>query len=342
MEKSISFILAFFLTGSIGLYLLYNRGLIYSLSTVSWTMALFIVLVVLASLIISFGYLSISKLQPWDKGHVTRSVLIVFLIGGSITLFSYLLEFLMTQVVEEDSTFPDNTMTLKGGIVGLIVSLALTWIDYSWFAFARFSKETIQGMRDTRKKEELQFTLLRSQLTPHFLFNTLNSASLLISTQPEKVEEFIRKLAFNFSNLMQHGIQPLNTLAREIEIIDNYMHLMQVRYGDKVILEKKIKPEFNTQLLPALGIQLLVENALKHNVASLENPVKIIITADHEKIAVANTITQKPLNVKSNGVGLQNLKERYDYHGHSSPTIYQSEGFFFVCLPYIKQKTTKA
>lgn len=342
MEKTIAFILALLLTSSLGLYLLYNRGLIYAIGTVSWTMAVLIALVILISLILSFGYLSISKIQPWDKGHITRSFLIVLLIVGAITAFSYLLEQLISQGLKGVPTLSDGTMTLKGGVVGLIVSLALVWIDYSWFAFARYSKETIQGMRDARKKEELQFKLLRSQLTPHFLFNSLNSASLLISTQPEKVEEFIRKLAFNFSNLIEHGIQPLNTLAREIEIIDNYMHLMQVRFGDKVILEKKIKPEFNPQLLPALGIQLLVENALKHNVASIEKPVKIIITADHEKVAVANNITEKPLNIKSNGVGLQNLKERYQYHGNSTPTIYQSEGFFFVCLPYVKQKNATA
>ncbi len=234
----------------------------------------------------------------------------------------------------------NGSLAVKGGIISLILSLLIIWIDYSWFAFARYSSETIHKMRENRNKKELQFKLLRSQLTPHFLFNSLNTASHLVSKQPEQAEEFIRKLAFNFTNLLRNGIQPLNTLEREMEIIDNYMHLMKVRYGEKVILEKRIKQGVSANFLPALGIQLLVENALKHNVASLECPVRIIITADDEQVVVANTLTQKPSNSDSMGIGLQNLRERYLHYGSAVPTIDHSKDFYGVRLPYVSQNTT--
>ena len=73
----------------------------------------------------------------------------------------------------------------------------------------------------------------------------------------------------------------------------------------------------------------------------MARPVKIIITADHEQVAVANSITEKPQSVESTGVGLKNLKERYQYHGNSAPSIYQSEGFYYVCLPYVIQNPAK-
>lgn len=340
MEKTISFLLALVLTTSLTLYLLYNGGLLNWLGPVSWTQGSLLLMCIATSLVLSMGYLFIAKLQPWDKGHVARSIFITALIWGSLTLYSYLLERMFENGLGQGLDYISGDLTIKGSVVALILSLILVWIDFSWFSFARFSKETIQAMRDSRRKEELQFKLLRSQLTPHFLFNSLNSASNLITHQPQKAEKFIRKLAFNFSNLIRNGIQPLNTLEREIEIIDNYMHLMQVRYGEKVLLEKRIKPELTTRLIPALGLQLLVENALKHNVASLNRPVKIIITADHEQIAVANSITQKPQSVESTGVGIKNLMERYQYHGKLVPAIYQSEGFYYVCLPYIPQTTS--
>ncbi|MCE7055692.1 histidine kinase [Algoriphagus sp. AGSA1] len=341
MEKTISFFLAIVLTCSLTLYLLYNGELLTWQGTISHKQWILLFMIIPVGLALSMGYLFIVRLQPWDKGHVMRSGFIILLIWGTLTSYSYLLEGMAQKAMGNVQDYASGDITLKGSVVAFIVSLIIVWIDYSWFSFARFSKETIQAMRVSRNKQELQFKLLRSQLTPHFLFNSLNSASNLITHQPQKAEEFIRKLAFNFTNLIKNGIQPLNTLEQEIEIIDNYMHLMQVRYGEKVVLEKRIKPEFVSKQIPALGIQLLVENALKHNVASLDNPVKIIITADQGQVVVANSITKKPLSVQSTGVGLNNLKERYLYHGNSAPSIYQLEGLYCVCLPYITQNTAK-
>src|SRR5690606_15927115 len=209
----------------------------------------------------------------------------------------------------------------------MVLRLLLIWSDYSWFAFAGYSKETIHRLRATRGKQELQFNRLRSQLTAHVLDNALNTAPPVVAVYPDQAEEFIRKLAFNCTKLNRNGIQPLNTHAREMEIVDNYMHLMEVRYGDKVVLEKRIKAGTEGHFLPALAIQLLVENALKHNVASLDSPLKIMVTADQMQVVVTNTVTHKPENIESTGIGLQNLRERYLHYGRSTPSISNTGGF---------------
>lgn len=338
-EKLLPFLLAVLLSGCLALYLFYHVGLISWMSQASlFQWAMLALTTLFAGLLISQGYRFIIQVLPWDKGHALRSIALLVILAGVLTSYALVLDLMVEDWLvgfDDISAALSGSLTVKGALVSLIISLLIIWIDYSWFAFARYSKETIHRLRSARNKKELQFNLLRSQLTPHFLFNSLNTASHLVSIHPEQAEEFIRKLAFNFTNLLRNGIQPLNTLARELEITDNYMHLMKVRYGEKVILEKRIKVGTESNLLPALGLQLLVENALKHNVASLESPVKIIITADLGQVAVTNSLTHSPENVQSSGIGLKNLRERYLHYGRLTPSVSLTGGFYEVRLPYI-------
>lgn len=343
-EKLLFFLLATALTACLTAYLFYHVGLISWLSELSpkqWGMLA--LMSGLAGLVLSQGYLFVVRVCPWEQGHLTRSVVLLSLLTGTLAAFSYFLDGRVKGWLlgfDEVAASLSGSLLVKGSLVGMILSLLVIWIDYSWFAFARYSKQTIQGLRSTRTKKELQFNLLRSQLTPHFLFNSLNTASYLATSHPDQAEVFIRKLAYNFTHLIQNGSQALNTLERELEIVDNFMHLMNVRYGDKVVLEKRIKPATSECLLPALAIQLLVENALKHNVASLDIPLKIMITVDQLQVVVTNTRTSKPEKVESTGIGLKNLRERYRFFGKSLPVISQTEAFYEVRLPFVNPTDT--
>ena len=335
MSRALSVFLSLLLILSLGLYLLYNGGLIDWLVTVPLYQGAVLLISLAAGLGIHFGSTAVKKNPSWEQGNESLYILLFLLTWGILGFYSYLLESLMTYGLSENELGIGKGLTLKGSIVGLIISILIVWINYSWIAYAQFSKNTIQHLRNERSKEELQYKLLRSQLTPHFLFNSLNTASNLIATNPDHAESFIRKLAYNFKHLIKNGIQPLNSLEQELMIVENYMHLMNVRYGDKVILEKRIKPEALQYQLPALAIQLLVENALKHNVATQESPLKITITADLDKVVVNNTITRKPEQIPSIGIGLTNLKSRYKLYGKQQISIQESQACFFVNLPFI-------
>lgn len=338
-EKLLSFLISAALTAVLTFYLFYHMGLIsWMRETSSSQWGVLLLAAACSGLFISQGYSFIVKVRPWDQGHATRSLALLTILTGTLTVYSYFLDVMVKSWLlgfDDVSASLSGSIVLKGALVSLMLSLLIIWSDYSWFAFARYSKETIHRLRATRNRKELQFNLLRSQLTPHFLFNSLNTASHLAGVYPDQAEEFIRKLAFNFTSLIRNDIQPLNTLQQELEIIDNYMHLMKVRYGDKVILERRIKSGTESNYLPALGIQLLVENAIKHNVASVEAPIKIMVTADQTRVVITNTITHQPENVQSTGIGLQNLRERYRYYGRALPSISETGGFYEVRLPYI-------
>ncbi|SFU20083.1 Histidine kinase [Algoriphagus locisalis] len=335
MSRTLSLLLSFLLVLSLGIYLLYNGGLIVWLGTASWYQGAFLLISLLAGLGIHLGSRVLKRNPLWEQGNESLYIILFLLIWGILSGYSYLLEFLVNDVLKESIAENGRGLVLKGSVVGLILAIIIVWINYSWIAYAQFSKKTIQHLRNERNKEELQYKLLRSQLTPHFLFNSLNTASNLIATNPDQAESFIRKLAYNFKHLIKNGIQPLNSLEQELKIVENYMHLMKVRYGDKVILENRIKSEALDHQLPALAIQLLVENALKHNVASQEHPLKITITADRDKVVVNNSITRKPEQIPSIGIGLNNLKARYKLYGKQQISIQESQACFYVNLPFI-------
>lgn len=340
MSRALSVLLSILLILSLGIYLLYNGGLIARLGIASWHQGAILLISLIAGLGIHFSGVVVKKNPTWEQGNESLYILLLLLTWGIFGVYSFLLESLMSYELAE-SEIIGLGLTLKGSIVGLILAILIVWINYSWIAYSQFSKNTIQHLRNERNKEELQYKLLRSQLTPHFLFNSLNTASNLIATNPDQAESFIRKLAYNFKHLIKNGIQPLNSLEHELKIIENYMHLMNVRYGDKVILEKRIKPEALHNQLPALAIQLLVENALKHNVASQEHPLKITITADQDKVVVNNTITRKPEQIPSIGIGLTNLKARYKLYGKQQISIQESQACFYVNLPFIFSNSAK-
>lgn len=341
MSRALSVLLSFLLILSLGIYLLYNGGLIAWLGTAPWYQGAALLISLIAGLGIHFGSSAVKKNPSWEQGNESLYILLLLLTWGTLSFYSYSLESLMSYGLGESDLIIGLGLTLKGSIIGLILAILIVWINYSWIAYAQFSKNTIQHLKNERNKEELQYKLLRSQLTPHFLFNSLNTASNLIATNSDQAESFIRKLAYNFKHLIKNGIQPLNSLEQELKIIENYMHLMNVRYGDKVILEKRIKPEALPHQLPALAIQLLVENALKHNVASQEYPLKITITADQDKVVVNNSITRKPEQIPSIGIGLANLKARYKLYGKQQISIQESQACFYVNLPFIFPLSTK-
>lgn len=345
MKKRPPFLLAGLLTLAFTSYLLYAMGILGwygNTSVMQW--AVFFAVAGCSGAVVSIGYGYIAAIKPWDRGWFVRSAMLLVLIWGTLVAVSFGLQALIqawpTGHGEVEAGF-DSDVLVKGIVVGLILSILVVWMDYSWVAFSRYTQETVGRMRESRNKKELQYRLLRSQLTPHFLFNSLNSASYLVSHQPEQAEEFIRKLASNFTHLLQNESQPLNPLSRELEILDNYMHLMKVRYGEKTVLERRINPEALARQLPALAIQLLVENALKHNVATPEAPLKIVVTADSKQVVVANNITHPPANTHSTGIGLQNLRERYRHYGGFVPSICSSGGFYEVSLPYLSPSYPK-
>lgn len=189
------------------------------------------------------------------------------------------------------------------------------------------------------KKENLQSQLegLKGQVNPHFLFNSLNSLSSLISDEPEKAEKFLDELSKVYRYLLRTNEDGLTTLDTEMQFIYSYFHLLKTRYGDGLDMEVRIDERYLVYMLPPLTLQILVENAVKHNMILKDQPLKILImTTNSGKLLVSNNLQRKDRMVSSNRVGLINIVNKYRLLKQEEISVRDDGKEFAVAVPLIQ------
>ena len=231
-----------------------------------------------------------------------------------------------------------------------------TVIDYSqtlgiqffchliYYAFYEGSYLFQQWKQDYIEKDELekvnlqrQLSSLQLQINPHFLFNSFNSLSSLISESPKQAEEFVEEMSSVYRYLLRDNEQHLTTLAAELEFISSYFLLLQTRYGKGLALTTSIDKRLLPCQLPPLTLQLLVENAVKHNVVLAEQPLHITIETDvQNRLVVSNNLQRRRVRALSNGIGLSNILAKYEMLGLATPVIQEDDQAFTVILPLMK------
>ncbi|RRB07047.1 sensor histidine kinase [Larkinella rosea] len=195
---------------------------------------------------------------------------------------------------------------------------------------------SVQQLR--QEMSEVQMKALQSQLNPHFLFNSLNSLSSLIADEPVKAEQFVDEMASVYRYILQTNDVELTTLHRELQFIHSYFHLLQTRYARGIDLKIEVATHLMNSQLPPLTLQLLVENAVKHNIVSGDQPLKIHISTTEEAwLTVRNTLQRKSVDrVKSTQKGLLNILTKYKMLGQPTPTVLETGDEFVVTLPLIR------
>jgi len=208
--------------------------------------------------------------------------------------------------------------------------------------FRLYQKRLIQAEKE---KEQLrvanmqsQLDVLKQQVNPHFLFNSLNTLSALISEAPQQAEQFVDKLSGVYRYVLRANEQHLTTLDAELQFIEAYYHLLQTRYGQGLTIVVTVNESRRQCHIPPLTLQLLVENAVKHNIVSPKRPLMIDITIDERGLLVVrNTLQRKVIRpgearIASNGVGLTNIVAKYQMLNLPQPSIEECDGLFTVRL----------
>jgi len=192
----------------------------------------------------------------------------------------------------------------------------------------------IESERQIRKQIELQFEALKTQLSPHYLFNSLNTISLLIYKDQQLAEKFIRKLALTYQYILDSHEKKLVPIKEEIEFIHAYTYLIKVRYEESFQIDIKIDPVIERALIPPLSIQILIENAVKHNVLSNEEPLTVTIKNNNSFLIIENNILKNPSTQHSFRIGHNNIINRYQYFTDKKIAITKSDKYT-VQLPVI-------
>lgn len=298
---------------------------------------------ILASVITGFSIYYINRWLndklPWRKSILSRfsaGLLIDFVFLGGLLIIMGLLAN-VTGVISYE-IFPEDMfirqIEIKLIVLSFITMFVLTLIEFNTFSYNEYSVGQIRKLRSERKQLELQFEALKSQLSPHYLFNSMNTISSLVYRDPQVAENFIRNLADTFNYVLYTKETTVVTLKEEIEALKDYGYLLDIRYATAVDLRIEIDRNYYDKSIPPLTLQLLVENAVKHNIVSNDNPLKISIRATEEEIIVLNNKTGSPSKTASHRVGLDNIRKRYAFFTPLEVQL-SDDDYFEVKLPMI-------
>jgi len=187
-----------------------------------------------------------------------------------------------------------------------------------------------------RERMEAELDVLNNELDPHFIFNALSTLNHLIITNPETAYVFNSRLAQVYKYVLMNKNKELVSLFKELEFIESYFFLLQIRHENKLLFELDAKePETRKIMMPPCALQTVVENAIKHNEFSVENPLMIRLSLNGEYLKIINNKRPKPYLVDSTSIGLRNLSSRYKLVCNKNIVIENKESHFLVKLPLI-------
>jgi len=238
---------------------------------------------------------------------------------------------------------------IKGGDISIVLSNFINNEFNGWF------KATLGGLsfgaaifiiiqwQDALKREQklreenlvFQNETLKSQVNPHFLFNSLNTVSSLIQTHPDKAEQFINNLSSVYRYILENGQKDKVPIQSELDLVNKYFDLYRVRDEEKIKLSIDYSGADSFRILP-VSLQILLENAINHNIATRESPLEILIYFEGQYIVVRNNLQKKATQLKSTGIGLKNLAERVRLISGKDLIIEETNDHFLVKLPLLK------
>lgn len=285
----------------------------------------------------------LDRLIPWRNYFATRFVVgyvtnFALALGLTMGVAFLILTFTSPDVFWPGFTTRDPDITWKVGIL-LLASLSIYTIVYALlYSYQQYAVAQIETLQRERKQLELQFEALKSQVSPHYLFNSLNTISSLIYKDPQSAEQFIRRLAQTYQYILATQNKRYVLLREEVEFVQSYYYLLRIRFQQQLTVEFNLPSSVLETRIPPLTLQILVENAVKHNTMSADNKLFIYITAqDNTHLRVINTKAGYAGNVQSFRIGLENIRKRYEFFTDRKIEI-RDEDKFVVSLPILHAK----
>ena len=299
----------------------------------------------ITAVISMLGYHIITILNehlPWEKAlwkrfifEITLVVLIVVLFTVVGSLFVRHFE-IMPEDVDDDLGFE---------ILALIMFFISTFMIFGFHEFMILStdKQYLQYKAGVLEKQNylIKYEALKSQINPHFLFNSLNVLSSLIYQDTAKSDQFIKKFSDVFRYVLELNQEKLVPVKHELKFLDSYFFLQKIRYGDHLVMKKVIDAATLDKYIPPLTLQLVVENAIKHNVISHEHKLTIVIESAADELVISNNYQHRTNFNGSTGIGQKNLIEKYQLLGEKLPDFFLENDHYVVRLPIMNELAWK-
>lgn len=207
----------------------------------------------------------------------------------------------------------------------------------------QLTEANTQLLKMQKENLQSQFEVLKQQVNPHFLFNSLNVLTSLIKVEPDLAESFTEQLSKVYRYVLENKEKDLVSLGTELEFLNAYLFLLGIRFMSKLSVTITIDKKFHDYLILPIAIQLIIENAIKHNTFSKASPLRIEIFVDSDlHLNIVNNLKQRETKIASTGVGLQNITRRYALVSELIPSFSKTAGHYMAKLPLIKPEKTES
>lgn len=252
----------------------------------------------------------------------------------SSTLFLIFFTYGYTGFLGYEFDFNEARWCLAIGVL-LTLTATTTWEGTYIYQLWKISMREKENLQKLNLQNE--FETLKSQVNPHFLFNSLNSLSSLIQENPEEAEKFLDEMSKVYRYILRNNKQELIDLETEVKVLQSFYHLLKTRYNEGFIMNLELNGNAREYFIPPLTLQLLLENAVKHNIISPERPLRVdVFLTEDDRLIVRNNLQKKSNLVSGNKVGLANIVAKFRLQNQLEVIIKESHDEFIVSIPLIK------
>ncbi len=281
----------------------------------------------------------LNKVYPFDKGPLKRMGL------QNIVTIIVVSPFIFGSLYLSNGRRPDFINDQFLATVMLMVFVVLLMFNFAFYSFHFFehwqvtvdekANLEIETAQLEKEKAEVQYHQLKNQVNPHYLFNTLTSLDGLIHTNPELASEFVQHMAKVYRYVLQHKESEVVNVYEELEFIEHYIELLQIRYGKGIVIHTKVSEDAQDKGIVMVTLQMLIDNAIKHNSVQASAPLKIVIWDGADYLIVHNNKQVRKQIETSNGTGLNQLRELYGYLTDKEIIIEDKDDHYTIKIPLL-------
>lgn len=273
---------------------------------------------------------------PWVEKTMKRIIYQFFATLGFSSTAIYLSMLSFNKYVCYLPPEKENMLLIIAIIIGVLVSFVILTIEISAQFFKNWKSSLVEVEKYKAESLQAQFQNLKDQVNPHFLFNNLSVLSSLVYKDQDKAVDFINELSKVYRYVLENQENELVSLTKELNFIESYIYLLRIRFDKSLKVQFSIESCDKALVLPPMCLQLLVENCIKHNEVSEENPLLIEIYCEEKYLVVSNNLQVRTNTEKSSNTGLKNIINRYKHFSDKEVYILKSEDKFEVRIPLLQ------
>ncbi len=295
-------------------------------------------------LVISILWIANRYLLIWCRKRfplfkqVRKRLLVQSVLMLSFTILGdNILHVILHQTVFKEPVDIFNTDNFIGRMAASVFCVIMIVAIYESIYFMHALKDSVEE-KEMLKRESLQAQLnaLRTQVNPHFLFNNLNTLSSLIPEDPKHAVDFVQQLSKVYRHILDVKEEKSILLKDELDVLNAYTFLLKTRFGNNLNVHINIPEEKLQKKIVPLSLQILMENAIKHNIVSSDKPLQIQVFAENGSLVLSNNLQVKNQVNESTGIGLENIRNRYKLLGDKEVNVTENENSFTVSIPLIE------